>query len=97
VSLHVVILSEIERLAHGAHVTFCEERANVCLKTRHFSHRASQPGLFASPSTFADYHRYFVSVDVNADAIASLQEPFPPVREQIGHPGASAEEPALGR
>jgi hypothetical protein len=34
VRLYVVILSEIERLAHCTNVTLCEERANIRLKTR---------------------------------------------------------------
>jgi hypothetical protein len=104
VRLYVVVFPEIEGLAHCANVAVCKKRANIRLKTRRFSHCASQPGDFpsriklpSSSSFFADHQADLVSLCLNADAIASLREPVLTDRERIAFPDASAEEPALAR
>jgi hypothetical protein len=40
VCFHVVVICEIERLAHGVNIPLCEERANVRLKARLCRHNS---------------------------------------------------------
>ena len=94
----VVVTSEIESLAHRVNISFSKEGANIRLKARQFSHRASQSGAVSiyEPQYLNHlYLAFLLPLRLNASGTASLQELFLPSRARAGPPDASAEERAL--